>query len=224
MKSIYQYILACAILHAPFSPLHSDAQTITFDTDDYKAVSVYDSWPDSPLRSGAITPAVAVVDNHLSDLDAETGLQPNTTAKIVGFQRSRYGSNLCGLRVDLNKTFRLTKEPRFVHVMVNCPVSDSRLMLITLGKRSERAGQTAEVEQTWSLCSTTAKANGWFDAVFEIKGFSYADPARDGIDIYSLVICPDVASRGDMKEDFVCYIDQIEINSDSAPRFPDPFQ
>ncbi len=197
----------------------AQAQTISFDTDDYKKISVYDSWPESPLRDGRINPAVQVIANHLTEADSETGQQPNTSDHIVGFQRSRYGSNIAGLRVDLKQTFRLTKQSRYVHVMVNRPVTDSRLMLITLGKRSERNGQTADVEQTWSLFSTSAKANGWFDAVFEIKGFSYAETEKNGIDIYSLVICPDVADRSRENEDFICYIDQIEISDTPAPRF-----
>lgn len=197
----------------------AQAQTITFDTADFKSISAYDSWKNSPLRDGRIRPAVKIIDNHLTNKDSETGLQPNTSAKIVGFQRSRYASNLTGLRVDLKVPFRLTKEARYVHVMVNRPVTDSRMMLITLGKRSERVDQRPDVEQTWSLCNATSKANGWVDAVFEIKGFSYADPSKDGIDIHALVICPDVTDRSTLREDFACYMDEIEITNSSAPRF-----
>lgn len=220
MKKTHRYLQAVALLSVQSMLWNTVcAQTITFDTNDFKSVSAYDGWSDSPLRDGRISPAVQVIDNHLTAADPETGLQPNTTAKIVGFQRSRYGSNLAGLRVDLKETFRLTKEPRYVHVMINRPVSDSRMMLITLGKRSERAGQSTEVEQTWSLYKANTKANGWVDAVFEIKGFSYADPTKNGIDIHSLVICPDVADRSNLSEDFACYIDQIEITDSNTPRF-----
>ncbi len=215
MKLQHTLLTACALT----ATLSAQAQTITFDTDDYKAVSVYDSWTDSPIRTGEITPAVGVLDNHLtSDTNSETGEPLNATARIAGLQRSRYGSNLCGLKVDLNETFRLTKDSRYVHVLVNRPVSDSRLMLITLGKRSERAGQSTDVEQTWSLCSTTAETDQWFDAVFEISGFSYDDTEQDGIDIYSLVICPDVTDRSTMESDFICYIDEIEVNESRVSR------
>ncbi len=200
-------------------PFFAQAQTITFDTDDYKSIGVYDSWEQSPLRDGRITPAVSVLSNHLTQINEVTQTAPNTTSHIVGFQRSRYGGNLCGLRVDLKETFRLTKQPRYVHVMINRPAMESRVMLLTLGKRSERADQRTDVEQTWSVNSITPMDNEWFDAVFEIKGFSYSEPEKDGIDIYSLVICPDVTDRSEMSEDFVCYIDQIEINEQPAPRF-----
>ena len=47
------------------------AQTasVTFDTDDYKAVSVYDSWENSPFRKGTLQGNVAVIDNHLNQVD-----------------------------------------------------------------------------------------------------------------------------------------------------------
>ncbi len=216
MTHHYKYLLALALV--PFFQT-AKAQTITFDTDDYKSISVYDSWADSPLNDGTIQPAVAVIPNHLTEPAAETGLHTVTPAYFVGVQLSRYGSNIAALRVDLKESFRLNKTGKYVHVMVNRPVNDSRLMLITLGKRSERYGQSTDVEQTWTLCSTSADANQWFDAVFEIKGFSYDDTEQNGIDIYSLVICPDVANRGDLDKDFVCYIDQIEVSDDVAPRF-----
>ncbi len=190
------------------------AQTVTFDTDDYKAVSVYDSWAESPLRTGRLAGNVQVIDNYLAGEDAAS----NATPKIVGMQRSRYAGNLQGIRVDLKETFRLTKEERYVHVLVYRPVEDSRVMLITLGKRSERAGQESDVEQTWSLSRGKVGADGWYDAVFAIKGFSSGNEAEDGIDIYSLVVCPDVADRSSLAEDFACYIDQIEVNDSPKPR------
>ncbi len=220
MKKYYQRLIALFIVNCQLSIVNCiQAQTITFDTDDYKSVGVYDSWEQSPLRDGRITPAVSVLANHLTQPGTFSGTAPNETPNIVGFQRSRYGSNLCGLRVDLKETFRLTKQPRYVHVMINRPVTDSRVMLVTLGKRSERTDQRTDVEQTWSLNTITPTENEWFDAVFEIKGFSYSETDKNGIDIYSLVICPDVTDRSGMSEDFVCYIDQIEINDRPTPRF-----
>ncbi len=209
------YILAIALVTAGAAT----AQTITFDTDDYKSVSVYDSWVDSPFRTGDLKGNAQVIANHLTDESELLGYAPNTTSNIAALQRSRYGGNLFGLRVDLNETFRLTKEERYVHVLINRPVDDSRAMLITLGKRTSWTGQSEEVEQTWSLSSTTVGKDGWYDAVFTIKGFSYEDTDSDGIDIYSLVICPDVTNRCTLGEDFACYIDQIEINSVATARF-----
>ncbi len=201
--------------------MRAKAQTITFDTDDYKAVSVYDSWEDSPLRTGEIEGNVQVIDNPFTYESEALGYAPNATEKIVGVQRSRYGSNLQGVRVDLKETFRLTKEERYVHVMIHRPMTGSRVMLITLGKRSERAEQSNDVEQTWSFSTSTIGADGWYDAVFAIQGFSYDNEELDGIDIYSLVICPDVTDRSQDDEDYACYIDQIEVNDNSAQRFHD---
>lgn len=219
MRHFYKNLFSATLLTLP---LAAQAQTITFDTDDYKAVSAYDSWEESPLRDGRITPAVQVIPNHLSDYTTQAGIKPNETANIVGFQRSIYGSNLTGLRVDLKETFRLTKETRYVHVMINRPANiTTPMMLITLGKRSERAGQSPDVEQTWTVRKTETKADGWTELVFGIKGFSYADPTKNGIDIHSLVFVPDVSSRNEADEDFVCYFDQIVIDESILPRFTD---
>lgn len=221
MKNLYKNLFAAGLLTLP---LAAQAQTITFDSDDYKAVGVYDSWAESPLRDGRITPAVKVIPNHLAEYTTLSGVKPNETANIVGFQRSIYGSNLTGLRVDLKETFRLTKETRYVHVMINRPADiTTPMMLITLGKRSERADQSADVEQTWTVRTTTTNADGWTELVFGIKGFSYADPTKNGIDIHSLVFVPDVSSRNEADQDFVCYFDQIVIDDNQLPRFTDSF-
>lgn len=221
MKNLYKNLFAAGLLTLP---LAAQAQTITFDSDDYKAVGVYDSWEQSPLRDGRITPAVKVIANHLADYTTLSGIKPNETANIVGFQRSIYGSNLSGLRVDLKEPFRLTKEIRYVHVMINRPANiTTPMMLITLGKRSERYDQSADVEQTWTVRTTETNADGWTELVFGIKGFSYADPTKNGIDIHSLVFVPDVSNRSEADEDFVCYFDQIVINESSLPSFTDSF-
>ena len=39
-----------------FLSLASSAQTtITFDSEDYKSISVYDKWEESPFRTGVLT-------------------------------------------------------------------------------------------------------------------------------------------------------------------------
>lgn len=221
MKNLYKNIFAAGLLTLP---LAAQAQTITFDSDDYKAVGVYDSWEESPLRDGRISPAVKVIPNHLNEYTTLSGIKPNETANIVGFQRSIYGSNRTGLRVDLKETFRLTKETRYVHVMINRPANiTTPMMLITLGKRSERADQSPDVEQTWTVRTTETNADGWTELVFGIKGFSYADPTKNGIDIHSLVFVPDVSNRSEADEDFVCYFDQIVVNESSLPSFTDSY-
>jgi len=184
------------------------AQTITFDTDDYKAVGVYDTWEESPFRTGALEGHAAVISNFLNDVDDVLGYAPDSTEKIVAVQRSRYGSNTFGVRIDLNETFELTTTTQYVHVLIHKPV-ESRVMLIGLGKRTERAGQSPETEQFWQLSSNTVTPNEWCDAVFPIKG-------NGGIDIYSLVVVPDLESRHDMAEDFIAYIDQIVVNDSPA--------
>ncbi len=215
-KIITLTIALCASTALPLS-----AQTITFEANDYKSVGIYDSWADSPFRNGTLEGNAQVIDNFLNDVSDELGYAPNTTSKIAAMQRSRYGSNLMGIRVDLNEPFRLTKEARYVHVLINRPLSDGKVMLITLGKRSDAdwAWQSEDVEQTWSLSSTSVGKDGWQDAVFAIKGFSYDDQEQDGIDIYSLVVCPDVTDRSSLAEDFVCYIDEIEIDDNATARF-----
>ena len=192
------------------------AQTINFDSTDYSTVEVYDSWTDSPLRNGRLEGNAAVIDNHLQT--DTMGPVANTSPRTAAIQRSRYASNLFGLRVNLTQPFRLTRDERYVHVLIHRPVDDSHCMLITLGRRSGRPGQSTQVEQTWSLSATPVGRNGWYDAVFPIKGFSVDDPQADGIDVYSLVVCPDVTDRSTTTTDFACYIDQIEINNNPEPR------
>lgn len=203
----YRYIglAACALL-----PFTVQAQTsIDFESESsYKSIGVYDNWPDSPFRTGELTGNVAVVSNHLNE--GVNGADPvNSSSKILGVQRSRFGSNTFGVRVDLNETFELTTELQYVHVLINRPV-EGRVMLIGLGKRQERAGQSPETEQFWVLSSNTIPADTWTDAVFPIKG-------AGGIDIYSLVVVPECESPHERTSDFVAYFDNIIINDDRKP-------
>lgn len=199
--------------------------TITFDTDDYAKVSVYDSWEQSPFRSQNGQPAklegnVAVVTNHLNQVDEVLGKAPNESSKMLAFQRSRYGGNMFGARIDLKTPFRLTKESQYVHVMIHKPV-ESRVMVIGLGKRTEKAWewQDGETEQFQAITNLSIGADGWVDAVAQFNGFSYAEADKDGIDIYSLVVIPDVRSAHADAADFACYIDEIVIDKSAAPRF-----
>ena len=202
-----------------------NAQTVTFDADDYSSVSVYDPWELSPFRTGALTGNAAVVSNPLTDVNAVLGYAPNGTANVVGFQRSHYGSNTYGVRINLKQPFRLTKTNQYLHVMTLCPdkPSASRMMVIGLGKRVESAWswQTGEDEQFWSLTENdVAASDNWQDLVFSFKGFSYSttENANFGIDIYALVLIPDVATRHD-GSDFIVYFDQLEVNTSSDLRF-----
>ena len=53
-----------------FSTLTASAQTkITFDSDNYKAVGVYDSWEESPFRT--------------SELEGNAGITSNPTQRLT---------------------------------------------------------------------------------------------------------------------------------------------
>ncbi len=194
MKKIFTALLMSLAVTA------MQAQTVDFHKGDYKTVGVYDSWEESPFRTGKLKGEAVVKDS------------------TVVLRRSRFGSNLFGVLIELREPFRLTKEERYVHVWVKRPVDDSRLMLVTLGKRSNRPSQSKEVEQTWSISMNKPSKDQWMDVVFSIKGFSYADKTRAGVDIYSLVVCPDVTDRSTLPEDFECTIGSIVVNDDPMPR------
>lgn len=200
-KKLINLLLATALL-----PLTAQAQTITFETADYKAIGVYDTWEHSPFRTGELTGNVKVVDNPDTAIDDMLGTAPNASGLVLGFQRSRFGSNTYGARVDLSTTFELTVKTRYVHVMLHKPTA-GRVMLIGLGKRQERQSQSPQTEQFWVNSTNPVEPDKWVDAVFPVKG-------AGGIDIHSLVIIPDNESPHLMAEDQVVYIDNITVNDD----------
>ena len=210
-----------------FFGLTASAQTkITFDTDDYKNVSVYDMWEQSPFRTKVLAGNAAVADNPSTDVDAILGEAPNATSKVVAFQRSRHGSNTYGVRIDLKEPIRVTKQLQYIHVMtyLKDKPADSRLMVIGLGKRLEESWnwQTGEEEHVWATTTSNVKAkDGWQDIVVSFKGFSYskAENENSGIDIYSLVIVPDVRSPHADETDWVAYFDEIVIDNNPDKRF-----
>ena len=188
------------------------AQTTKVDFEDaagYKSVGVYDTWEESPFRTGELKGNAAVIDNFLPTTN-DNGDVVNDSKKIVGVQRSRFGSNTFGVRVDLKTPFDLTPEYVYVHVKMYKPL-EGRVMLVGLGKRPDRAGQSNDVEQVWVYSSNSTVANQWFDAVFPIK-------ACNGVQIHSLVIVPDVNSPQEMTSDYAAYIDDIEVNNSAKPR------
>ncbi len=207
--------------------LTAQAQTtITFDSQDYKAIGVYDSWVKSPFRTGALQGNAAVATNPDTEVDAILGAAPNATGKVVAFQRSRYGSNTYGVRIDLKEPIRMTKQLQYIHVMtyLKDKPDASRMMVIGLGKRLEESWswQTGEDEQFWATTTTAVKPQaGWQDIVVSFKGFSYAkeENANSGIDIYSLIIIPDVRSPHADEADWVAYFDEIVIDNNPDKRF-----
>ena len=217
-------ILSAALM---FFGLTAQAQTkITFDTDDYKKISVYDSWEQSPFRTGILTGNAAVTTNPDTGVDAILGAAPNATGKVVALQRSRYGSNTYGVRIDLKEPIRVTKQLQYIHIMtyLKDKPADSRMMVIGLGKRLEESWswQTGEDEQFWAVTTTNVKPKaGWQDVVVSFKGFSYSKEENEnsGIDIYSLIIVPDVRSPHADESDWVAYFDEIIIDNTPDKRF-----
>ena len=208
-----QHILLASILLS--MPYTSFAQQITgFEEEagqeNYTSLGVYDSWSHSPFRiqQGESKPRlegiVKVLDNTIGD-------EANSTSKMLMFQRSRYASNLFGARIDLKEPFELTTTVKYVHVMIKKD-RPGKVVLMGLGKRRDNAEQSPETEQFWVQSSRTLEPNVWNDAVFAIKG-------NGGIDIHSLVVVPDCESTHELTEDFLAYIDEIEVNNSSLPRY-----
>lgn len=205
-------------------PLAASAQVnITFEEQDYQNVSVYDWWEASPFRTGELkgnckvidNPDVVVVDNP--NVAVEDGMK--TSSKVLAFQRSRYGSNMLGARIDLkaDQRFVLTPTVQYVHVLMKKPV-DGRSMIIGLGRHNADtpgyvdtwAMQKDDVVQFTVLGINKAPANQWTDVVFPIKG-------AGNIDIYSLVVVPDCEAPHRLTSDFAIYIDNVKVNSSAAP-------
>ena len=220
------YILLSAALM--FFGLTAKAQTtITFDTEDYAGISVYDKWEESPFRTGELEGNAGVASNPSTTPDEVLGVAPNTTEKVVAFQRSRYGSNVYGVRIDLKEPIRVTKELQYVHVMtyLKDKPAASRMMVIGLGRRLEaswsgQAGQ--DVEQFWSYTPANVQPkDGWQDIVVSFKGFSYSkeENANSGIDLHALVIVPDVRTPDEDAADWVAYFDEIVVDDNPDKRF-----
>lgn len=207
-------LATCGLLFCT-SLLH--AQTIEevridFENQNYKSLGVYDTWHKSPFRSqnkqaAALEGNVQVVSNIDKKYDEILKATPNASNNVLGFQRSRFGSNTFGARIDLKQPFALTKETKYVHVMIHKPKA-GRTMLIGLGKRTDRKGQSVDTEQFWELSTREVEPNKWVDAVFPVKG-------AGGIEIHSLVVVVDCEDTNGMKDDFLAYIDNIVVNNEA---------
>ena len=190
------------LLLASLSSLSAVAQHITFEHRDYRSVGVYDRWEQSPFRDGRLTGHAAVT--------ANPDTRGNTTDSVVAFRRSRWASNIYGVRVDLAEPFALSPQGRMVHVLIHRP-QGGRVMLVGLGKRRDRAGQRTDVEQFWTYSVTDVPHGRWADAVFPVKSAA-------GVDIHSLVIVPDAESPHRLAADWVAYIDDIAVDDSAEPR------
>lgn len=193
-------------------PLSAAAQlSVGFEDEaGYKGLGVYDAWEESPFRKGTLEGNVKVIANELNEEDEILGQVVNGTQKMLAVQCSRWGSNTFGARIDLKEPFELTTTTKYVHVFINKPTT-GRMMLIGLGKRTDRPGQSAETEQFWEVSRSSAVANKWSDAVFAIKG-------AGGIEIHSLVVVPECESPHARTADFAAYIDEIVMNDTPTPR------
>ena len=207
-------LAACGLLFCT-SLLHAQTTEevrIDFENQNYKALGVYDTWLKSPFRSqnkqaAVLEGNVQVVSNIDKNYDEILKATPNASNNVLGFQRSRFGSNTFGARIDLKQPFALTKETKYVHVMIHKPKA-GRTMLIGLGKRTDRAGQSTDTEQFWELSTREVEPNKWVDAVFPVKG-------AGGIEIHSLVVVVDCEDTNGLKDDFLAYIDNIVVNNEA---------
>lgn len=196
-------------------PVAVAAQHITFENmDEFRKLGVYDGWEQSPFRTGAIDGShfVKITANPNSDEQTAPGIATNASEKAVALQRSRYGSNTFGARIDLNEPLHLGTSKKYVHVLVNKPAGEeAQVMLMGLGKREDWENQKPETEQFWVTSSIGAN-DVWCDLVFPIT-------TNDAVDIHSFVLVPDLASPHLRTTDFIAYIDDIEVTDSSQPRY-----
>ena len=181
----------------------------------YKAVGLYDAWEKSPFRTGELKGNFAITANPDTTTSEITGNRPNPSAKVLGAQRSRFGSNFFGARIDLNEVLPISPTTQYVHVMIYKPY-EGRTMLMGLGSRTERLKQNPHAEQFWSMAKNTILPGQWCDAVFPVRGAS-------GVNIRSLVVIPDCESPHNRTEDFLFYVDNIVVNNDPQPRIVNEF-
>ena len=106
-------------------PLAASAQSvIDFETSDTQgsALGVYDTWENSPFRTGALKGNVKVIDNPHKEVDDITQ-EGNISDKVLAFQRSRFGSNTFGVKVSLASPLALDATVKYVHVKLYTPKS-----------------------------------------------------------------------------------------------------
>lgn len=192
-------------------PISVMGANIDFESNnDYKAIGVYDCWEGSPFRTGLLAGNAAIVNNPDKTTMDDSGNPVNGSAKAVGAQRSRFGSNLFGVRIDLQKKIQLTTTTKYYHVMINRP-NNGRVALVLLGKRTDRPDQTGEEEQIMTISNNEVASNCWADAVFAVKG-------SNDVEIHSIVVVPECESPHARTEDFIFYIDDFDVNDDIRPR------
>lgn len=194
-------------------PLAANAQSNVIDFESqtgYKSVGVFDTWENSPFRTGVLKGNVKVVNNPNKANDDIIG-QINPSEKVLAFQRSRFGSNTFGVRVELTKPIALSQTAKYVHVMMLKPKA-GRVMCFALGSRADRPWQSKEVVQVEASCISIVKTDGkWYDAVFALTG-------AEGVNVHSLVFAPEVESQHNATSDYAVYIDNIQVDNSSTSR------
>ena len=210
MKTNYILFIVFALL-----PSLAAAQHITFEnTEEYRSLGIYDTWEESPFRTGVLNGSnyVKLVTNPDMEEKEAPGVATNASENVLAVQRSRYGSNTFGARIDLNEPFCLGTSKKYVHVLVNKPAGEGAdVMLIGLGKRHDWEGQKPKTEQFWVTASLSTQGQ-WNDLVFPIT-------TNESVDIHSFVVVPDLASPHLRTTDFVAYIDDIEVTDSPKPRY-----
>lgn len=217
MKAIYQFFIfhfslfiICALL-----PSLAAAQHITFESaEEYLSLGVYDTWEQSPFRTGVLKGCdyVKLAENPDTEEKEAPGVATNASETALAVQRSRYGSNTFGARVDLKEPFCLGTSKKYVHVLVNKPAGENAdVMLIGLGKRHDWEEQAPETEQFW-VTASLSKQGQWNDLVFPIT-------TNESVDIHSFVVVPDLASPHLRTTDFIAFIDDIEVSDSPQPRY-----
>lgn len=217
---LFKKILSMAVAVLPLAANAQANVDIKFETQDYKSVGVYDWWEGSPFREQNGQPAqlkgnCRVIANPFADEPDAA----NVSARVLALQRSRFGSNLFGARIDLNEDqrFELNNQFQYVHVLIRKPVA-GRSMVIGLGRHNENtpgyadvwADQKEDVVQFTALGNNKAAADKWTDVVFPIKG-------AGNITIYSLVVVVDCEAPTDLTEDFACFVDNVKVNGSKKP-------
>lgn len=83
MKKIKKYISLCACCTLPVLAYGQTTNGVDFETaDSYKAIGVYDTWENSPFRTGQLQGNVQVVNNHLNEVDEEWVLRPTVRKRF----------------------------------------------------------------------------------------------------------------------------------------------
>ena len=205
--------MCLAGLFFPIAAMAQQDKTLCdFETpESYVSVRAYDTCPTSPLNLNKLTGNVQVVENDLNQMDEALGYAPNESTKILGIQRSRYGSNTFGALVELKEPLALKRETQYVHVKFYS-TQDAPVMLIGLGNREDRPWQPATTEQFWSVPTSKVAAGAWQDVVFPIMG-------ANGINIKSLLVVVDRQSPHNQMSDFAVFIDDIILSSKANPFF-----